>query len=232
MTGPTLALVAVRLKSSRLPRKGLVDLAGRPLIVRLGERLGLARELDGQVWCTSTNPQDDPLEALAAEYGYACHRGSELDVLQRFLDVVEARGAETVIRVTGDNPLTDPAMMDHMIRAHREAGAEYTYTEDPDASEYMTLMLRRPDHFKVLPVAATDPAIRRPELRLTIDTPEDLEVVRAVYEAFAGQPPSLAEVIAWLDAHAELRDLNSAIRNGRRMGSTCVCGATRRPIRP
>ena len=206
------------------------------MIVRLGERLGLARELDGQVWCTSTNPQDDPLEALAAEYGYACHRGSELDVLQRFLDVVEARGAETVIRVTGDNPLTDPAMMDHMIRAHREAGAEYTYTEDPprgtrceviaasalrrcrelaedpDASEYMTLMLRRPDHFKVLPVAATDPAIRRPELRLTIDTPEDLEVVRAVYEAFAGQPPSLAEVIAWLDAHAELRDLNSAIR--------------------
>ena len=52
--------------------------------------------------------------------------------------------------------------------------------EDPKASEYMTLMIRRPDHFKVCKVDLADPALKRPELRLTIDTPEDLAVVRAL----------------------------------------------------
>lgn len=235
MENSTLALVAVRLKSSRLPYKALKDLAGEPVIVRLTERLSLSKEIDEVVWCTSTNPQDAPLLELASKHGIGCYRGSELNVLQRFLDVALARGAKTVVRITGDNPLSDPQMIDQMIHQHHEAQAEYTYTdalprgtrcevievsalirclelvEDPDASEYMTLMLRRPDHFKVLKVTPDHEVLVRPELRLTIDTPEDFAVVNSIYQSFEGAPPPLHEIIKWLDDHPEVRDLNQAI---------------------
>lgn len=230
-----LVLVAVRMKSTRLTGKALKDLAGAPLIERLFERLAGAATPEDIVLCTSTNPNDDPLAELAEKNGWAFHRGHELNVMQRFLDVAHARGAHTVVRVTGDNPLTDPVMLDYMVERHVEDGAEYSYTEDlprgtrsevisavaletcnalaadPDSSEYMTLMLRRPDRFRVLKIQAPDQRLRRPELRLTVDTPEDYAVVRAVYESHDGQPPDLPGVISWLDDNPEVKSLNEAI---------------------
>jgi spore coat polysaccharide biosynthesis protein SpsF len=231
----TIACVAVRLKSSRLAGKALLPLAGEPVILRLTESLRRAKRIDDIVWCTSTHPQDDPLEQLAIEKNINVYRGDELDVMSRFIEVAWGRKAHTIVRVTGDNPLTDPGMMDVMIDAHRAGAAEYTYTEDlprgtrseimsvaalerchdlvedPSASEYMTLMIRRPDHFKLLKVDAPDARLKRPELRLTIDAPEDLAVMSAVFEAFGGMPPSLADVIGWLDQHPDIATKNAAV---------------------
>lgn len=230
-----LVLVAARLKSSRLPKKALRDLSGAPVIARLMERLARAETPEAVVLCTSTHPQDTELAELAAVHGWPCHRGHELDVIGRFLDVAVPRGAHTIVRVTGDNPLTDPAMLDAMVKSQLESGADYSYTndlprgtrcevmavsalqrchqlvEDPNASEYMTLMIRRADHFKLNLVDSPWPELRRPELRLTIDTPDDYQVVKSIYEAFDGNPPSLAEVIRWLDANPAVRDLNAGI---------------------
>jgi len=228
-------LVAVRLKSSRLPRKALCDLSGAPVIARLMERMRLATTPEDIVVCTSTHPEDTPLADEAGRQGWSCHRGHELDVIGRFLDYVVPRNANTIVRVTGDNPLTDPKMLDHMVQVHRAKGMEYTYTEDlprgtrcevidvaalqrchqlaqnPDASEYMTLMIRRPDRFRVHPVETPWSATRRPELRLTLDTPEDYEVLSAIYKAYSGTPPDLEQVITWLDEHPAVRELNAHI---------------------
>jgi N,N'-diacetyllegionaminate synthase len=236
LDGKVLGLVAVRLKSSRLPRKALADLAGLPLIMRQHQRLAAAKSLDGLIWCTSTNPQDDPLEELAFANGIPIFRGDELDVMSRFIAVARQYGAQTLVRITGDNPLTDPAVLDDMVAAHLAAQAEYTYVaetdmprgtrpeiidraalerchelaRDPKASEYMTLMLRRPDHFKVLHYHP-DPSFARP-LRLTCDTPNDLKVLQAVYQNFAGNPPSLPGILAWLDEHPDIAALNAGIQ--------------------
>jgi len=72
-------------------------------------------------------------------------------------------------------------------------------------------MIKRPDHFKVLCVEAIDKATKRPELRLTIDTPQDYEVVSNLFEAFDGAPETLEEAIAWLDSNPGVRELNAAI---------------------
>lgn len=236
--GPVLALVAVRLKSSRCPKKGLADLAGKPLILRLHERVSQAQEPDRIVWCTSTNVEDDPLEQLANENNVEIFRGDEMDVLSRFVEVAKRHSAAHVIRITGDNPLTDPFMLDIMVREHIAQDAEYTHiaedgmprgtrvevmsvpalirchelAQNPAYSEYMTLMFRRPDHFRILQVMPKDISIRRGELRLTVDTPEDLQVVRAIYEAFDGKPPALNTVIGWLDDHPEVKAINEAVR--------------------
>ena len=233
MKHKVLILVAVRLKSSRLPKKALADLFGEPLIIRLTERVREAKIPTEVIWCTSTHSQDDPLEQLALERGISCFRGAELDVMSRFIQVADQENASTVVRVTGDNPLTDPVMMDTMIESHYKENAEYTYTEDlpvgtrseiidvdmlkrchkllqdPNASEYMTWMLNQPEHFKTLHVPAHIQKIRRPEISLTVDTEDDLRVMRAIYEKFEGNPPVLEDIISWLDLNPELINKNS-----------------------
>ena len=107
MKRKALVLVAVRLKSKRLPRKALLDLHGEPLIIRVTERVNQAKLHAGVVWCSSTNRQDDPLEKLATARNISIFRGSELDVMSRFIEVASQHNATTVIRVTGDDILID-----------------------------------------------------------------------------------------------------------------------------
>ena len=235
MSADTLILVAVRLKSSRLPKKAILGLSGQPLIYRLHERLEISNLCYGIVWCTSRSKQDDPLEKLANQHEIDIYRGSELDVMSRFIEVAEMFNATTIVRVTGDNPLTDPEMMDYMIDQHCRNGSEYTYTEDlpigtrpeiidvsmlnriyselkdPASSEYMTYMLNRPDKVKTLCVGSIRLIARRPELRLTVDTNEDLELMRKIYHHFDGSPPNLSDVITWLDTRPDLLQLNSEV---------------------
>jgi len=237
MDSNILILVAVRLKSSRLPLKALADLSGKPLIIRLTERVREAKIPSDVVWCTSTHPQDDPLEELANENNISIFRGLELDVMSRFIDVATQRDVSTVIRVTGDNPLTDPVMMDYMVQEHLAQNAEYTYTEDlpvgtrpeiinikmlkrchsllqdPDFSEYMTWMLNRPDYFRTLKINSPLREMKRPEICLTVDTKEDLKKVQAIYRQFHGTPPVLGQIIGWLDKNSELASNKKSIPN-------------------
>jgi len=230
-----IALVAARLKSSRLPRKALLDLSGKPVVLRLFERLEQVKNIDDAILCTSTVEQDDVLAETVSNAGLPVHRGHPLDVLGRFLGAIDGRECSAVIRVTGDNPLTDPEMMDRMIDQHQSSGADYSFTEelprgtrcevisvealrrchelavDPNSSEYMTYMLKRPDHFRVAPVSAYSSAVQRPELRLTIDTPEDYQVVSSVFSAFGGTPPGLSSIIEWLDTNPEIKAINRDI---------------------
>ena len=130
MKDKVLVLIAVRMKSSRLPKKALADLCGKPLIIRLVERVQKAELPAKVIICTSTNKQDDDLEKLSYKYGIECYRGSELDVMSRFIEVANREKATAVVRVTGDNPLTDPVMLDFMIKQHIKKKAEYTFNND------------------------------------------------------------------------------------------------------
>ena len=95
-----LTLVAVRLKSARLPRKALADLYGEHLIIRLTEHVRQGKIPVDVIWCTSTHSQDDMLEQLASERNITCFRGAELDVMSRFVEVADQENASTVVRVT------------------------------------------------------------------------------------------------------------------------------------
>ena len=85
MSKKVLALIAVRMKSTRLTAKAMKDLSGAPLILKLHHRLLKSKRLNGIVWCTSTNEQDNQLQELAEHNNISFYRGSELDVIDRFL---------------------------------------------------------------------------------------------------------------------------------------------------
>lgn len=219
-----IACLIVRLKSTRLPRKALVDVGGRPLTARLISRLKTAHSLSRIVLCTSTNSQDAPLLDLARQCEIDAYAGSEEDVLSRIIDVAEQYKADVLLRVTGDNIYTDPETIDRMVYHHIQTDADYTRTNglpwgvtaevlsarmlrplhamiDPTKTEYLTIYACDPKRFHC-EFLDSPKDIRRPNYSLTVDTPEDLSLVRMLFEKLPGSEagPSLRDIIAALDA--------------------------------
>ena len=121
---PQIAVCQARLGSTRFPGKVLEPLDGRPLLAGVLERVSRAEGLDGLVLATSKSPTDDPLAAWCAAEGVACFRGSEADVLGRFVAAGRSAAAAGVVRINCDNPLIDPRYIDELLRRDR-GGVDY-----------------------------------------------------------------------------------------------------------
>ena len=125
----TVILVAVRLKSKRLKNKALLPIIGKPLIHILYDRLLTVKNAKKIILCTSTNKQDDQIYDFAKKNNILCIRGAELNVISRFLKAAKLHKAKNIVRVTGDNPLTDPKIIDKMILNHKKNNSDYTYCD-------------------------------------------------------------------------------------------------------
>src|SRR5262245_21501901 len=125
-----IAFIQARMSSSRFPGKVLEDLAGVPTIVFMVQRARRARLLDRVVVVTSTDASDQPLADVLARHGIDCFRGDLHDVLARFSAAAAHYGAAEVMRLTGDCPLIDPAVIDRVIRLRRDSGADYASNVD------------------------------------------------------------------------------------------------------
>lgn len=110
-----LAIIQARCSSSRLPGKVLMPLHGHPMLWWLIERVRLSPAVAGVIVATSEAPSDDALEAWCGSVGVSCLRGPLDDVAKRFLMVAERLGADSFIRVNGDSPLLDPALLDRAV---------------------------------------------------------------------------------------------------------------------
>jgi len=228
-----IACLAVRMKSTRLPRKALADILGKPMTLRLIERLRVAKSIDKIVLCTSTHPDDAILLDLAKEWGVEALAGSEEDVLSRFIAASEKYQADLVIRVTGDNVLIDPPTIDTMVYRHIDTGADYSRTNglplgvtaevmsatmlprlhslmpDPNQSEYMMLFAFDPEHFHC-EVHEASREVNRPHYSLTVDTPADLELVRRLYAELPKSEggPKLVDIITMLDGTPNMKTVS------------------------
>lgn len=228
--------------STRLPGKVLAQAEGRPMLDLLVERLRQVPELNEIVIATTTNESDDPVAALAQKLGVGIWRGSEDDVLQRVLDAATNYKADVIVELTGDCPLMDPAIVSRVVGSYREGGVDYvsnilsrTYpigmdvqvfsrdvlarvaatTANAEDHEHVSLFIYRNPQLFTLRNVAAPPEQHRPELRLTLDTPEDLSVIRALFAALhpGGSGFSLDQMLAWLDANPEVASLNSQVRH-------------------
>ena len=233
-TTKVIACIIVRMKSSRLPRKALLDIEGKPMTLRIIERLRMAKTVNQIIICTSTHPDDQVLVDMAKnDWGIEAIAGSELDVLSRLIQAADSFRADIVIRITGDNPFTDPTLIDNMVKRHLAAGANYTRTiglplgvtadilsadilrrlhnrmADPNQSEYLQMFAIDPDHFKCELLDAP-PDINRPFYSLTVDTPEDIQWARYLYRTLspADGIPTLPDIIAELDKNPKYKGIH------------------------
>jgi glutamate-1-semialdehyde 2,1-aminomutase len=203
------AIVQARMGSTRLPNKVMKQIGGTPLIELLLTRMSQSKEIDQIVLATSTDGRNSPLVEHVQRLGYACVRGSESDVLDRYLVAARHSDADVVVRITGDCPLIDPELVDELIREFKKTGVEYisnTYpasypdgldtevfslealeraareTNEPYDHEHVTPYLRRPGLFRQGAMVHTSDLSG---LRWTVDEPADFAVISNIFSHFA-----------------------------------------------
>lgn len=113
----TVAILQARMSSSRLPGKVLLPLANQPMLARVITRLQRAVYLNSVLVATTTDPADDPIADFCTTHGVSFYRGEPYDVLARYLGAARSAGADTIVRITADCPLIDPALVDAAITA-------------------------------------------------------------------------------------------------------------------
>lgn len=231
-----LGIVQARATSKRLPGKVLRPILGQPMLLRQVERLRHARGLDALLIATSVEPSDDPIADLCKREGLTYFRGSLEDTLDRFYQAAKPRRPSQVVRLTGDCPLIDPALLDRLIRIHLEGQYDYssnalerTFPDGLDAEIMRFDALERAWREAMLPSErehVTPYLYKHPELfrigqlkqerdlsalRWTVDEAPDFELVSRIYEAlYPGNPTfGMQEILGFLEQRPELKLLNS-----------------------
>lgn len=205
-----IALIQARLGSTRLPAKNLMLLHGRPLIDWVVERVKQARLLDMVVLAIPDSPDNDLLAEHLRTAGHEIFRGSEQDVLQRMYGAAKSREADVVVRVCADNPLICGSEIDALIRFWQENSCDYAYNHIPRNNMYpdglgaeicsfalleqifqeaqsagqrehcFNYIWDNPSRFSIRTFDPADPALHRPDIKLDVDTPEDLQALQAL----------------------------------------------------
>lgn len=214
-------ILQARMSSRRLPAKALARVGEWPVVEHCLRRLKAAGAGD-VILATTVEPDDDALEAVAARLGVPCFRGDAADVLDRFVRCANSRELHYVIRATADNPAVDVLAPGRVLDLLRRTGADYVYEDGLpyggavegvtcealvraaalardafDREHVTTLVRRRTDLFRVVCVPAPPPLVR-PDVRVTIDTAEDLIRVRELFALVPPGMPALRELIdAW-----------------------------------
>lgn len=230
----TVAIIQARTGSTRLPGKVLADLCGRPLLARVLERVAACPGIDAMVVATTTLPADAALAPLARQAGAQLFQGSAEDVLERYCLAARQAKADVVVRITADDPFKDPGVIAALLHAFAQDGHDYvsntiapSYPEGLDTEVFSREALERAhkDAAKPFEREHVTPFIwMRPQdfrlhniscprdlsaLRLTVDTPADLELARALYAELLklGRPFGLDDITALLDARPDLLGL-------------------------
>ena len=200
-------------------------------------RVRRARSLDAIGVGTSTEPSDDPLEALCAGEGIRCFRGSLDDVLDRFYQAALPFHPEYIVRLTGDCPLADPELIDRVVEflttgGFDLAGAAPNFPDGldvegmrasvlaqawreavrPSDREHVSLFIvRQPERFRV---RGYESDVDLSQMRWTVDEPEDFELVRRIYEALYPANPAFTtqDILDLLARQPELLELNRRFR--------------------
>jgi spore coat polysaccharide biosynthesis protein SpsF len=231
------AIIQARMGSTRLPGKVLMDLGGVTVLGRVVRRLQRVARISECVVATTAAPADDAIVEECRRLNVPVFRGSEDDVLDRYLQAARHFSPDAVVRITSDCPLIDPEVVDSVVRALIEQRADFacnvlkrTYPRGLDAEaftiealekawrnsdqrhqrEHVTpLFYERPTMFRVASVHQDQDLSH---YRWTLDTPDDLRLIREIYSHFDNRDHfGWRDVLALMERLPELPTINAHI---------------------
>jgi len=235
------AIIQARFGSTRLPGKVLNEISGKPMLWHIINRLRRCKNIDTIVLATSELKNNDVIEKFSKENDIPIFRGSEEDVLSRYYYAAKQFNADIIVRLTGDCPLIDPKIVDEVVLSHINSSVDYTSNvvkrtfprgldvevinfqtlkktfeaaSEKDQREHVTpYLLENPDIFKLKSIEARG-KIRRPDIRITVDTPEDLKFIRNIYSNLYKKNEIfyIEDVINLLNQKPELMEINKMIK--------------------
>ena len=226
-------LIIGRLKSTRLPKKILLDIHGKPVIYHMIQRLKLSTKIDTIILCTSMNPQDKPLEKIAKDNDIECFLGDPDDVLLRMLNAAEKFNLDYILTITADCPFVDPFYADKIVEKYLETNADlirqfdlphgaFSYGVKVSALRKVVALKETSDTevwgryftdtglFNVLDLKVKDDHHNRPGLRMTLDYPEDFEFFKKIFKHLyiENEVFSLTKILDFLDENPEIVKIN------------------------
>lgn len=199
----TVAILQARMGSTRLPGKVLKELSGQPVLYHIIKRVEQVPGIDKIIVATTEEDIDNSIEDYVNSIGISCFRGSSNDVLDRFYQAATSSCADVIIRLTGDNPLVDPRVLEQLLDYFMRCDYEYAATSGypiglgmeiftyralanayknaslPYEKEHVTPYMYREGQMVGRLVAPVDQS----SLRFTMDTQEDYAFVQRVYDA-------------------------------------------------
>ena len=232
----TAAFITARMKSTRLPKKALLEIKGRTTIEHLIDRVKTAELPDLVVLCTSTHPDDKVLVDVAERNAVEAFRGSPEDKLNRYLQAAKKYGLEFIVNVDGDDILCDPELIDKTIEHYKRTRADCIFWRDfpvgavptgikVEALEKVCQLKEEKDtevwggyftdtsFFRVEHLEAEED-LKHPEFRLTLDYPEDFEFFTAVFDELykPGKIIPLKEIVQLLKRNPKLVEINKRVQ--------------------
>ena len=229
-------IIACRLKSTRLKRKALLKIGSIPSVEMCIKNILKFKDVNSVVLATSTTEEDSKLKNYTYNKNVIFHQGDPDDVIQRYLDIIEKKNFDVIIRVTGDCPYLSSDIAEVVLNSHFEKGAEYSngigaavgtnlevinslslkevkkYFPKADYSEYMTWYFQNnPEEFKLNYVDLPEKWKR--DYRLTLDYQADLDLFNKIEEYFMEEKIeySIDKLYEYLDHHPDLAQINSSI---------------------
>ncbi len=180
------AIIVARMGSTRLPRKSMMPLMGKPMVERLIERVSRASAVDKIVLATTELPNDDPLARLAGDLDISCFRGASEDVLKRLYDTTLWSGGDPVLQILGDNPLLPSELIDDVVNFYMCNELDYAASATTEFPSLGVDIAKFPIGVRVEVISASamekcnymaqDPESREHSLSWVYTHPEDFKV--------------------------------------------------------
>ena len=237
----TIAIIQARMASTRLPGKVLMSIEGKPMLWHVIERVKRSKKINSIVVATTSKDEDRAIIKLAKKCRVGIFSGNENDVLDTYYQAAKRFKADIVARITADCPLIDSKTVDLVVEKHLDSKADYTSntlkrifsrgldvevfnfnvleqtykeTKEPYQREHVTpYIYEHPEIFKLQNIEAKG-KLKRPDLRLTVDTIEDLRLVRKIYKHLyiPGKIFYTEEIIDLLNKYPELIKINTDVQ--------------------
>lgn len=230
-------LITARLKSTRLKEKVCKHLGGKPLISHLIDRMKRCHGFDEIILCTSPLEQDEPLVRIAEQEAIKCYMGHPDDVLLRLTIAAQKFNLDTVINVTGDNPLIEVSILEQLASYHEKNKFDFTKVEgipigtygwglsriamekaldikDKSDTEWWAEYFLETTLFDCGVLKIDDPALMM-DVRLTVDTPADFKLVEKIFSAFNHQTSemNLGNILMYLKANPSIVRINKEVQH-------------------
>lgn len=231
------AIIQARLGSTRLPRKVMLDLLGKPVLWHVVNRVSRAKYIDNVVVATTNLAADDAIEKFCRQNEIKFFRGHPEDVLDRFYQCAKKNSVKDIVRITADCPLHDPHVIDRVVAQYAAGGYDYaantlepTFPDGLDVEvfsfqvlettwknaklaserEHVTpYIIKHPDIFRIKNIKQSRDYSH---MRWTLDNPEDYEFIKQVYIFFGKDIFYTDEVLRLLEKKPELAQINMDIK--------------------
>jgi spore coat polysaccharide biosynthesis protein SpsF len=234
------AIIQARMGSSRLPGKVLADLGGQPVLAWVARRAQRAAGVDLVMIATSTDKDDDAIAAFCERESLACYRGSQHDVLDRYVQAARQAQADVIVRLTGDCPFIDPEMLGDNLSTFLEkkpaldfaanrlpgdrtipigldaefctmAALETAGQESKEPHQREHVMPFFYEHPERFNILHIKQSPSYGNLRWTVDTPEDLELARRIAAEFSDDRFSWKDILALFERQPQLAQINAGV---------------------